>query len=108
MALITITQRAGTKIRELLARDGRPQAALRLRVAGGGCSGLRYELAFDDAREDDHELEQHGVAVVVDPKSAQHLGGCTLDYADGLNENGFRIENPNAATTCGCGESFGV
>ncbi len=53
-------------------------------------------------------LEQHGVAVVIDPKSAPHLAGCILDYADGLNESGFQIENPNAATTCGCGESFGV
>ena len=74
----------------------------------GGCSGLRYELAFDEVCDADHALEQHGVAVVIDPKSATHLAGCTLDYADGLNESGFQIENPNAATTCGCGESFGV
>ncbi len=106
--MITLTVRAADRVRDLLQREGPPKAALRLRVTAGGCSGLRYELAFDEVRDADHALEQHGVAVVVDPKSATHLTGCTLDYADGLNESGFQIENPNAATTCGCGESFGV
>ena len=106
--MITLTERAAARLRELLQREGRPSAALCLRVKAGGCSGFRYELAFDDARDADHELEQHGVRIVVDPKSAPHLADTILDYADGLNENGFRIENPNAATTCGCGESFGV
>jgi len=106
--MITLTERAAARVRELLEREGRPNAALRLRVTAGGCSGLRYELVFDEARDADHELEQHGVPVVVDPKSAPHLADCILDYADGLNESGFQIENPNAATTCGCGESFAV
>ena len=106
--MITLTERAAAKVRELLEREGRPTAALRLLVRAGGCSGFRYELVFDDVRDADHEFEQHGVRVVVDPKSAPHLADTILDYADGLNENGFRIENPNAATTCGCGESFGV
>jgi len=106
--MITLTERAAAKVRELLERQGRPSAALRLRVTAVGCSGLRYELAFDGPRDADRELEQHGVPVVVDPKSALHLAGCILDYADGLNQSGFQIENPNAATTCGCGESFGV
>lgn len=106
--MITLTERAANKVRELLERQGSATAALRLRVTAGGCSGLRYELAFDDARDADHEFEPHGVPVVIDPTSALHLAGCILDYADGLNESGFRIENPNAATTCGCGESFGV
>ena len=106
--MITVTERAADRVRNLLKREGRPNAALRLRVTGGGCSGLRYELAFDEVQDADHLLEQHGVAVAIDPKSAPHLADCILDYADGLNENGFQIENPNAATTCGCGESFGV
>ena len=106
--MITLTERAATKVRELLERKGSSTAALRLRVTAGGCSGLRHELAFDDARDADHEFEPHGVLVVIDPKSALHLAGCILDYADGLNASGFRIENPNSATTCGCGESFGV
>jgi iron-sulfur cluster assembly accessory protein len=106
--MITLTERAADRVRDLLQREGRPNAALRLRVTAGGCSGLRYELAFDEVQDVDHALEQHGVAVVIDPKSAPHLADCILDYADGLNESGFQIENPNAATTCGCGESFGV
>ncbi len=106
--MITLTERAADRVRDLLQREGRPNAALRLRVTAGGCSGLRYEVAFDEVRDADHALEQHGVAVVIDSRSAPHLAGCILDYADGLNESGFQIENPNAATTCGCGESFGV
>ena len=106
--MITLTERAAAKVKALLDQEGRPGTALRMRVTAGGCSGLRYDLAFDEVRDTDHALEQHGVAVVIDPKSAPHLGDCILDYADGLNESGFQIENPNAATTCGCGESFGV
>ncbi len=106
--MITLTERAAARVKALLEREGSLAAALRLRVTAGGCSGLRYELAFDEVRDADHALEQHGVAVVIDPKSAPHLADCILDYTDGLNESGFQIENPNAATTCGCGESFGV
>ncbi len=106
--MITLTERAAAKAKALLEREGRPAAALRLRVTAGGCSGLRYELAFDEVRDADHAFEQHGVPIVIDAESVSHLQGCTLDYADGLNESGFQIENPNAKTTCGCGESFGV
>ena len=106
--MIRITERAAAKVRELLGREANESAALRLRVTSGGCSGLRYELAFDAVREGDHEFSQHGVPVLLDAKSAMHLSGCQLDYADGLNASGFQIDNPNAATTCGCGESFGV
>ena len=73
-------------------------------VSRPGPSEKRFE---DERRESDHEWTQHGVLVVVDPKSAPHLAGCRIDYLDDLNESGFRIENPNAASTCGCGESFG-
>ena len=106
--MITLTERAAAKLTALLEREQGQAAALRLRVRGGGCSGLRYELTFDEVGDTDHALEQHGVPIVIDAESLSHLQGCILDYADGLNESGFQIENPNAATTCGCGESFGV
>ena len=106
--MITLTERAAAKLKALLEREEGPAAALRLGVRGGGCSGFRYELTFDEVGDADHALEQHGVPIVIDAKSVSHLEGCILDYADGLNESGFQIENPNAATTCGCGESFSV
>ncbi len=109
MELITLTEPAAAKLRQHLERRGREGDALRVKVTGGGCSGLRYELLLESQVSDvDEELEQHGVRVLVDAKSAVHLAGSTLDYADGLNESGFKIVNPNAKTTCGCGESFGT
>jgi iron-sulfur cluster assembly accessory protein len=108
MELITLTEPAAAKLREHLQRRGREGDALRVKVTGGGCSGLRYELLFESNVSDlDEELEQHGLRVLVDAKSAAYLAGSTLDYADSLNESGFKIVNPNAKTTCGCGESFG-
>jgi iron-sulfur cluster assembly protein len=78
-------------------------------VIGGGCSGLRYELAFDDQISDlDTEVAANGVRVIVDDKSALYLVDTTLDFVDTLQESGFKINNPNAESTCGCGESFGV
>jgi iron-sulfur cluster assembly accessory protein len=109
MELITLTEPAAAKLRQHLERRGREGDALRVKVTGGGCSGLRYELLFESKVSDlDEELEQHGVRLLVDAKSAAHLAGSMLDYADGLNESGFKIVNPNAKTTCGCGESFGA
>ncbi len=109
MPVITLTDTAAVKVKQLLERDERPGYGLRLKVVGGGCSGLRYQLMFDDkAGEWDEETEQGGVRVLVDPKSAVYLAGCTVDYTDDLNASGFKIENPNAANTCGCGESFGA
>ncbi len=106
--MMTLTPSAAAKVKQLLETNATEGHALRVRVNAGGCSGLRYELAFDDARDADDELEQHGVRVLVDPKSAAYLVDITLDYADGLNESGFKILNPSAQSTCGCGESFGV
>jgi iron-sulfur cluster assembly accessory protein len=107
--MITLTQSAAVKVKQLLETDTRQGDALRLRVTAGGCSGLGYELAFDGrAADSDEEIEQRGVRLVVDAKSAAHLSDITLDYADGLNESGFKILNPSAKSTCGCGESFGV
>ena len=109
MELITLTERAAAKLRQHLERRGREDDALRVKVTGGGCSGLQYELLFESKISDqDEELEQHGVRVLVDAKSTAYLAGSILDYADGLNDSGFKIVNPNAKTTCGCGESFGA
>ncbi len=80
---------------------------LRMKVIGGGCSGMRYELAFDDElRDSDTEVTINDVRVIVDEKSALYLAGTTLDFVDTLNESGFKMSNPNASNTCGCGESF--
>ncbi len=106
--MIDVTEAAATRIQELLGREGKQDShGLRMKVIGGGCSGLQYQLAFDDAEhENDHVLEAHGVKVLVDEKSALYLVGVRLDFVDTLQESGFKIENPNASATCGCGESF--
>ena len=108
MAIIDVTEAAADRIRVLLTKDDKLEThGLRMKVVGGGCSGLRYELAFDDRRsEGDSEIEAFGVKVVIDEKSALYLMGTTLDFVDTLNESGFKMVNPNATTTCGCGESF--
>ena len=108
MALLEVTEPAAQRIRELLDKDGKLAThGLRLKVVGGGCSGLRYELAFDACiGERDHQLEIGGVRVIVDEKSALYLAGTTLDFVDTLQESGFKMQNPNATATCGCGESF--
>ena len=108
MAVIDVTDAAAARVRELLEKDGKLAThSLRMKVVGGGCSGLRYELAFDDRlNETDTVIEAHGVKIVVDEKSALYLMGTTLDFVDTLNETGFKMGNPNASTTCGCGESF--
>jgi iron-sulfur cluster assembly accessory protein len=110
MAVIAVTTPAAERIRDLLDKEGKLAShGLRLKVIGGGCSGLRYELAFDDrVTEYDTELEVGGIRVLVDEKSALYLVGTTLDFVDTLQESGFKMLNPNAKTTCGCGESFGA
>jgi iron-sulfur cluster assembly protein len=108
MAIIDVTAAAVDRVRDLLTRDEKIEShALRLKVVGGGCSGLKYELTFDDeVRDVDSVLEFDGVRVVVDEKSALFLAGSKVDFVDTLNESGFKIVNPNASATCGCGESF--
>ncbi len=110
MSLVTVTDDAANQIKTLLDRESKLEThALRMKVVGGGCSGLQYQLAFDDQlRDTDAVVEANGVRVVVDEKSALYLVGTTLDFVDTLKESGFKIENPNAATTCGCGKSFGA
>jgi iron-sulfur cluster assembly protein len=108
--LIGLTERAAAKIKELQADEPEGDAAvLRVAVQGGGCSGFEYALGFDRAvQEGDHELEQFGVRVVVDPFSAPYLQGAQIDFLDGLQESGFKIDNPNVSSACGCGHSFQV
>ena len=108
MPLIEVTETAAERIHDLLEKDGKTEThGLRMRVVGGGCSGLRYELAFDDQiAENDTEIDVSGVRVIVDEKSALYLAGTILDFVDTLQESGFKMQNPNASTTCGCGESF--
>ncbi len=109
MSVITLTDAAVEKARTLMERDGRDDYVLRLKVVGGGCSGLQYQLMFDKDVEDlDQKSEYDGISVVVDPKSAVYVVGTTIDYVDDLNQSGFKIDNPNASNTCGCGESFGA
>jgi iron-sulfur cluster assembly protein len=108
--LIDVTDAAQDRIHDLLEKDDKLAThALRLKVVGGGCSGLRYELTFDDAfADEDTKVDAGPVRVVVDEKSALYLVGTTLDFVDTLQESGFKMQNPNASSTCGCGESFGA
>ncbi len=105
--MITLTDTASVKVKELISQEGQEGLMLRVAVRPGGCSGFSYEMFFDTEKDaEDMVLDQLGVAVVVDPSSAQHLTGATLDYKDGLQGAGFAIDNPNAQKTCGCGQSF--
>jgi len=108
MAMITVTEHAASKVAELIAAEGYDGHGLRVQVVGGGCSGMQYRLGFDEARDDDKVIEEHGLNVFVDLKSALYLAGSTVDYVEGLMGAGFKIENPNVRSQCGCGESFAV
>ena len=104
--LIKLTTSAGTKVGSLLAKQGRVNGVLRVAVVGGGCSGLQYKMDLQDAPANrDILVETAGVRVVVDPKSALYVTGSELDFIDAL-DGGFKVKNPNAATSCSCGESF--
>ena len=108
--LLTLTERAAEKVRELQATEPAGEAeVLRVAIQGGGCSGFQYGLGFDQgAQEGDVEMSIHGVTVVIDPFSAPYLAGAQIDFINGLQESGFKIENPNAVSSCGCGHSFQV
>ena len=106
--LLSLTEAAAVKIKQLLAEESDVEV-LRIAIQGGGCSGFQYGLGFDTAAaEGDHSFELHGVTVVVDPFSAPYLQGAQIDFLDGLQESGFKIENPNVSSACGCGHSFQV
>ena len=108
--LVSLTSTAADKIRELMAEDPEGESSvLRVAIQGGGCSGFQYGLGFDAGPvDDDQTLEQHGVTIVIDPYSAPYLKGATIDFLNGLEESGFKIDNPNASASCGCGHSFTV
>ena len=106
--MIEVTPAAAAQIKTLLSEDGKLEThGLRMKVIGGGCSGLQYQLSFDDlVRDVDAEIPVDGVKLIIDEKSALYLVGSVLDFVDTLQESGFKIENPNASNTCGCGQSF--
>src|SRR5436189_4312538 len=105
--LIKLTPSAAKKVTSLLTKQGRAQGVLRVAVVGGGCSGLQYKMDLQDSPASrDIMVETAGVKVVVDPKSALYVTGSELDYQDTLQDGGFKVKNPNAATSCSCGESF--
>ncbi|MER3409000.1 MAG: hypothetical protein C4305_01220 [Thermoleophilia bacterium] len=108
--LVSLTESAAVKIKQLQAQEPEGEAeVLRVAVQGGGCSGFEYALGFDRGpQEGDHELESHGVTIVVDPWSAPYLRGATIDFVETIQEAGFKIDNPNVVASCGCGHSFQV
>lgn len=107
--MITVTESAKKQALALMEEDGKEGLFIRVGVEGGGCSGLMYQLKFDnELTENDKSFEDNGVQVVVDKKSFLYLVGTTLDYSGGLNGKGFVFVNPNADRTCGCGESFSI
>jgi iron-sulfur cluster insertion protein len=106
---ITITEAASNKIAELLAEENNPAIQLRMFVQGGGCSGFSYGFALDEEKnEDDFEVPAGSGSVRVDAVSAQYLQGVTVDFVDDLMGASFKISNPSASTTCGCGSSFSM
>jgi iron-sulfur cluster assembly accessory protein len=106
-SLVNITDAASAKIKELLEQEDNENYGLRLQVVGGGCSGFQYRLAFDDQFADDDDLIDHdGIKVVVDPLSARYVEGAIVDYVETEMGAGFKVENPNVQSTCGCGHSF--
>ena len=108
--LVSLTPTAASKILELMAEEPQGEAeVLRIAIQGGGCSGFQYGLGFDrGSQEGDLEFVSEGVTVVVDPWSAPYLQGASVDFLNTITEAGFKIENPNAAASCGCGHSFTV
>jgi iron-sulfur cluster assembly protein len=107
--MITVTDSAKEQALKLMEEDGKPNLFIRVGVEGGGCSGLMYQLKFDnEEKEGDKSFEDNGIKVVVDKKSFLYLIGTSLDFSGGLNGKGFVFNNPNAGRTCGCGESFSI
>jgi iron-sulfur cluster insertion protein len=106
---IQVSPNAVAKVRSLLEEEGNQELKLRVYVTGGGCSGFQYGFSFDEElSEDDTRIEKDGITVVVDAMSYPYLVGSRVDYQEGLQGSKFTVENPNAASTCGCGSSFSI
>lgn len=106
-SVVSVTENAAKEIQSMLAREKENAGkALRVYVEGGGCSGMQYGMVFDEKRPDDFAAEFHGVSILVDPFSANYLRGSVVDFSDALMGGGFKITNPNAKQSCGCGKSF--
>ena len=106
---LIFTQNAANKVKSLIEEEGNAKLNLRVFITGGGCSGFQYGFSFDeDVAEDDVIIEKDGVCLVVDPLSFQYLEHAEVDYSEGLEGSKFTINNPNAVTTCGCGQSFTI
>jgi iron-sulfur cluster assembly protein len=108
MAAITVSDDAAKKIRSLIDSMNKPEHGLRVKVVGGGCSGLQYKMDLDTARDGDKIFENSGAKVLVDRKSFLYLNGTEVHYEEGLMESGFQLRNPNIKRACGCGASFTV
>jgi iron-sulfur cluster insertion protein len=107
--MITITDSAKIKIKDILLEENNPKINLRVFVQGGGCAGFSYGFTLDESQnDDDFEFDLDGVKLLVDSMSAQYLTGASIDYKEDLMGSSFTIQNPNAQTTCGCGSSFSV
>jgi|SRR6059036_3351432 iron-sulfur cluster assembly protein len=108
--MITLTEKGAEKVQEFLASQGEQTgvAGLRVGVRGGGCSGFQYALAFDQLRDGDEVFEDQGIRLLVDRQSLPYVSGSTIDFVDGLQGAGFKVENPNVIAACGCGSSFRV
>lgn len=105
-SVVTLTESAAKQIKEMLTNPENAGKNLRVYVEGGGCSGLQYGMVFDEKRPDDVSTDFHGVSVLVDPFSANYLRGSVVDFSEALTGGGFKISNPNARQSCGCGKSF--
>ncbi len=108
-APVLLSAKAAEKVKEIRVEEGIEDSySLRLKVQGGGCSGFSYDLYFDQAQDTDHALEVHGVKLLCDQMSLMYLMGTEIDYVEGLHGAGFKFNNPNVKSTCGCGSSFSV
>lgn len=110
VVMITVTDKGAEKIREFLAKQQETASVegLRVGVKGGGCSGFQYILAFDERRDGDEVVEHDGIKLLVNEESVSYVNGSVIDFVDGLQGAGFKVENPNVVAACGCGSSFRV
>jgi len=107
--MIQVTEIAAKKVKDIFKEMGKPDAALRIKIVGGGCSGMQYDLGPEEKKsENDQVYETQGVVLYIDPESDTFLTDSILDYVDSLKGSGFKVINPNAKTSCGCGDSFSV